>query len=261
MRWQQQQFVFASRLGGANVSPMTTMLSQSPIKMQPTGCGYSLPTTKLYLLSTALAFAALIALSVDFPLSQWLAKANHGGGGDLRRVINLFEAFAHGGGVLVILLAVAALDPASRKSIARLAACAFGAGGVNTVLKLLVGRTRPSEFWSATWPDSVSQSFLGLAPTLHSGGRDLFDRSMQSFPSGHSAVAAGLAVGLASIYPQGRGFFVFLAAMAMLQRVVTGAHFPSDVLAGASVGVFFATVCLDPRCLGRWFQRLEQRTA
>ena len=39
-------------------------------------------------------------------------------------------------------------------------------------------------------------------------------RSAQSFPSAHTATAVGLALGLGSLYPQGRRYFAALAALA-----------------------------------------------
>lgn len=244
---------------------MQGMSTTFPQKTVPTPCDSSLAkqprSTRLYLLSSLLAVASLSAFVVDIQVSHYFSTVQESGLGDLRRIVMLFEAFAHGGGVAVILLAVASLDPQHRRAIPRLAACAFGAGLLNNLCKVLVGRTRPSEFWSTSWPDSVSQTFVGLMPAKHAGWSELFERSVQSFPSGHSAVAAGLAVGLASLYPQGRWFFAFLAAMAMLQRVASGAHFPSDVLAGAAVGVLFAGVCQDRRLLGYWFNRWEKRGA
>nr|WP_261994924.1 phosphatase PAP2 family protein [Streptomyces sp. me109] len=57
-----------------------------------------------------------------------------------------------------------------------------------------------------------------------------------SFPSGHSASAAAFATGVAL---ESRGWGVAVAPLATavaLSRVYTGAHFPSDVLAGAALG-------------------------
>lgn len=57
-----------------------------------------------------------------------------------------------------------------------------------------------------------------------------------SFPSGHATTAFAAAVVLAMWYPRGAGVFVGLAVLAGLSRVMLGAHFPSDVLAGALLG-------------------------
>jgi membrane-associated phospholipid phosphatase len=65
-----------------------------------------------------------------------------------------------------------------------------------------------------------------------------------SFPSGHAAVAAGLATALAWKYPHGLPVFACLAAAAAAQRLFSSAHYPSDVLFGAACGVAAAAVCL-----------------
>jgi undecaprenyl-diphosphatase len=101
-------------------------------------------------------------------------------------------------------------------------------------LKAAVGRIRP---WIA----------LGLpAPfgSPHDG----------SFPSGHAAgsfcVAAFLALALPVAWPGSRGrarlVTVVAAALAVLiatSRVYLGAHFPSDVLAGALLGALVGALC------------------
>jgi membrane-associated phospholipid phosphatase len=49
-----------------------------------------------------------------------------------------------------------------------------------------------------------------------------------------------LAATLANHYPRGRWWFATLAALAMLQRIDVGAHFPSDTLLGAALGTAIA---------------------
>jgi membrane-associated phospholipid phosphatase len=61
-----------------------------------------------------------------------------------------------------------------------------------------------------------------------------------SFPSGHATTAFAAAVILAFLYPRGACVFVGLAVLVGLSRVALGAHFPSDVLAGATLGSGFA---------------------
>lgn len=63
-----------------------------------------------------------------------------------------------------------------------------------------------------------------------------------SFPSGHATTAFATAVVLAAWYPRQAVVFVGLAVLVGLSRILLGAHFPSDVLAGALLGSGVALV-------------------
>src|SRR5258706_7550325 len=57
-----------------------------------------------------------------------------------------------------------------------------------------------------------------------------------SFPSGHAASAAAFATGVALEQPALAAPVIVLAAAVGASRVVTGVHYPSDVLAGFAIG-------------------------
>ena len=83
-----------------------------------------------------------------------------------------------------------------------------------------------------------------------------------SFPSNHSVIAAGLAVGLALVAPRFALLTLPLAAVAGALRVVAGVHYPHDVLAGIVLGgtVTAATVIiLTPLAthLVRWLSTIR----
>jgi membrane-associated phospholipid phosphatase len=59
-----------------------------------------------------------------------------------------------------------------------------------------------------------------------------------SFPSGHAASAAAFTIGAAREVPGLAAPLGVLAAGVAFSRVWTGAHYPSDVLAGAALGGF-----------------------
>lgn len=223
-------------------APPARLVSATPVEIVP-------PTERrsaaLFRLAAMLALLATLALWIDLPVSAWFHAIDQHGPGDLRKGLDLFEAFAHGLGVAVILITVAVLDRRRRREVWRLGCCAYGAGVVNLLVKCSLARVRPQVFWASEMPERIGETFLG--PTFWLSSEQLVGRSIQSFPSGHSAVAAGLACGLAWLYPQGKYLFAALAALAMLQRVECGAHFPSDTLAGATVGTLVAAVCLSIR--------------
>ncbi|MEV7415289.1 phosphatase PAP2 family protein [Streptomyces sp. NPDC089919] len=111
-------------------------------------------------------------------------------------------------------------SPGARRGAVRAAASlALASATVNTVGKWAVRRPRP----------------------LLEGVPDVRRLSRQpvttSFPSGHSASAAAFATGLTLAAPEWGAVAVPLAGAVALSRVHTGVHYPSDVLAGAALGV------------------------
>ena len=67
-----------------------------------------------------------------------------------------------------------------------------------------------------------------------------------SFPSGHATTAAALAVALGLQAPALRLPAVAGVAVVMVSRVYLGAHFPSDVLAGATLGAIAGILTAGP---------------
>lgn len=216
-----------------------------------------------YVWAVALFIAAGVALLVDLPVARLALPAEEAKQatgfaipGELRKLLSLSEIFGHGLGVALVILCWFVLDNGRRWSLPRVLACTYGSGLAADFCKLLVGRTRPNGFDLSL---GVTESFVGILPALKGNAAGLFDRAVQSFPSGHSATAAGLAVILSSFYPRARWLFVFLAALALLQRVEARDHFLSDTLAGAGLGCLVAGICLDRRFFGRFFEALEDR--
>jgi membrane-associated phospholipid phosphatase len=194
-----------------------------------------------------LAAGALAALAVDLPIAQWLAEDPSPLPKILLRVVDWSEAFAFAVGVGLFALAVYLLDPARRVTLPRLLTMSWGAGLTADVAKLSIQRLRPREF------DYAGGVFNTFGPLLNLGN----GHGHQGFPSAHAASAVGLAVALSRLYPQGRALFVGLATLACLQRMVSGAHFLSDVLAGGAIGYLFARWCVEQGWLGRRFDGWE----
>lgn len=92
-------------------------------------------------------------------------------------------------------------------------------GIVVQILKHLIGRARPRL--------TLDPVFIG--PSWESG--------YDSFPSGHTAVAFCLACILSQHFPKYRFIFYFFAIVVGFERFEDVAHFPSDVMAGAVVGI------------------------
>jgi membrane-associated phospholipid phosphatase len=198
-------------------------------------------------LPVLLLAAGLLALAIDVPLAQWCLK--EGVSGDLRKLLQLSEVFGHGLGIVAILITVLVLDRRHRWAVPRLAMASLGAGLAANLGKLLIARVRPHHF---DFTKQISASFIGWLPLASGPSYE------QACPSAHTAAAAGLAVGLTWLYPQGRRWFTCLAVLVALQRIEAGAHFLSDTLWGAALGTAIARVAVAMPSLGLLGNRLER---
>lgn len=191
-----------------------------------------------------LGCATLCMNTLDAPLT---AAARHADlPGELERLIYLSEVFAHGTGVIMILLVIATLQLDRWRKLIPVAAAAFVPGVAADVVKLLVQRARPQTL--DTLPTNAWDSFAGL---LGQNWNELalHNHHWQSFPSAHTATAFGFAFGLAWFYGRGLPIFMVLATLAAVQRLICGAHWPSDLIFGATLAC-----TLSPPVL-RWFER------
>jgi membrane-associated phospholipid phosphatase len=104
-------------------------------------------------------------------------------------------------------------------------------GLVVAIVKRLIGRVRPSD--------------LGPFHYVPFAWRPDY----ASFPSGHSTAAFAAAVAVGAVWPRAQAAMWIYAVLIAVSRVVIAAHYPSDVLAGAVVGVSSALL------VRRWFAR------
>ena len=95
-------------------------------------------------------------------------------------------------------------------------------GIVVDILKFILGRYRPAMLFRENLYGFVFFRTDALAT---------------SFPSGHAAVITALALSLDAIWPRFRIPYILLALMVSASRVLTSAHFLSDVAAGAYLAV------------------------
>lgn len=111
---------------------------------------------------------------------------------------------------------------------ALLAAAPTAAGIVGEVMKILVRRMRPPDVGHAyafrTWSDHPFSS-RGLG-----------------FPSSHAVVAFGAAAILSRMFPRTRWVFYAAAAGCAVSRLLAHAHYLSDVVAAALIGIAVAVM-------------------
>jgi membrane-associated phospholipid phosphatase len=131
--------------------------------------------------------------------------------------------------------------------------CAFGAGLLANLVKFTAARSRP---YASDFNENVAATFGPWFPAFNA---DDWDHALQSLPSGHTATAIGLAVGLTWLYPVGRRFFVGMVVLAAAQRIGSGAHWLSDTLFAGGVSLPFALRCVDGTRLSQWFDSRERQ--
>ena len=209
-------------------------------------------TFHLLLAAGTLACLGLLALTIDLPVAAW-CKGGHLPR-ELMRIMNFSEIFAHGTGATILLITALVLDPSlamptlawpqfqprgAQQEFARMIAEVTTGGLLADGVKLIVDRVRPRAADLALH-SSALDTFAEAAVAAVTGSR----ADINSFPSGHAAVAAALAAALSWHYPRGSVLFWLFALSASLQRVATSAHFPSDICCGAAVGLLGAAIFL-----------------
>ena len=104
------------------------------------------------------------------------------------------------------------------------------AGAWYSVGKWVVGRVRPVAGGIDPWSFDLFRG--GLAGILRGDNA--------AFPSGHATLAFATATALAVLVPRARWVFFAVAAMLAFERAAEGAHYLSDSVAGAGLGVLSA---------------------
>jgi membrane-associated phospholipid phosphatase len=92
-------------------------------------------------------------------------------------------------------------------------------------LKWLFGRYRPSELFGKH---------------LYGFSFFTYEYLQHSFPSGHTLRIFSAMTALSLVWPRARIFWLAVAVLVGISRVVVTKHFPSDVVAGAFIGIFCA---------------------
>jgi hypothetical protein len=210
------------------------------------------------------AIGVLILLPLDGVIrsgSGWLGARL---GGDLRRELEVIQQYGAITSLLLIAYLVWMLDAARRARLADFAAAIVGTGVVVLVIKALVGRVRPRDQMLADYSHWSFLGPFGAVPgkpgegVIHSW--ELWDRgvsNIQSMPSSHMAYAVATSVFLIAMYPRLRALLIVLPVIVGLCRIVFGAHWASDVVAGAAVGAIVSQAVVRSAMGQRMARRLS----
>jgi membrane-associated phospholipid phosphatase len=225
-------------------APMKAAIGTLPSKQMVAGVRRREDVIWLAALLVGLAFCFL----VDEPVYQWVHEHYNINTRPVpvhlkltTRILRSMEDWGENIYILAVAVAMWRLDRRRRSRILCLViASGMIALGVEGI-KRATGRERP-EVGSGRW------AFHGPARWLQGG-------DVQSFPSGHTAAAAGYSGALAAFYPPIRPVAIALAVGCGGNRIWKERHFLSDCWMGGLLGFWFATTL--PR--RRWIQPLLER--
>lgn len=113
-------------------------------------------------------------------------------------------------------------------------------GLIHHAVKIVLGRYRPRYLFSEEW--------YGLSPLN-------FNIAHNSFPSGHTQTIFAISMGLTILFPRFGIIFLLAAILVGFSRIILIAHYPSDVIFGAYLGLSTALLLkryyLDKRSIDR----------
>ncbi len=176
----------------------------------------------------AVLLGSLVAVSyylVDRPAITWAQGLDP-------KIIKLFKKITVFGSSGPYLISLAVLYPVLRfykrwGTAAKQALFVFAAIAVSgltvDLIKPIVARWRPKAF--LTDPSHYGFAFFKVG------------YEHNSFPSGHATTAWAVACALMLLFPRLRVLWIGAATVVAASRVIVGAHYPGDVLAGAWFGV------------------------
>jgi membrane-associated phospholipid phosphatase len=180
---------------------------------------------------------SIAALTYKYPLPRFAS-----------RILEINAYFVSNGfGVLIVLAGLLLLRRTYLRQATYLGTASLGAGILADIVKICVFRSRPNVVSLPT--ATFASTFHGFLPLFSAGSHG------QSFPSGHAAVAAGLATSLSVTFPKWRWLVIPLGIAAAVSRVAVHVHFPTDVLVGVTIGVCW-TITSYPKRIVSLFESL-----
>ncbi|CAN5436962.1 hypothetical protein BH09PLA1_BH09PLA1_03800 [soil metagenome] len=172
---------------------------------------------------------AIIAVALATPCDSAIAQFMHENGVEtfLRSHKPLREALKAPGWFpfTLAVAAVVALTHHARLRAALFLILATATAGTNELIKWMVGRTRPYKI------DELGQRLAPFEFHPFRVAKNL------CFPSGHATLAFATAAALGMLWPRLRWLWYSLAGVVAIERFAENAHWLSDTVAGAALGI------------------------
>ncbi|MCX7047381.1 MAG: phosphatase PAP2 family protein [Candidatus Sumerlaeota bacterium] len=193
-------------------------------------------------------------------IDAWRHAANNANARRITVFLNAIELYAMGYITAAIAIAMLFLDRRRAARALALALIVTAVGLANNVVKQACGRARPKtlkDLSKRSMGSPIGNDADALSSrTIYFGGPakgcGMRQSKYQSFPSGHSAAAAGQSAVLCALYPQGTAVFLLLTGLVGVERIYHEDHFPSDVWAGFLLGWLLARAMLVWRAFQRF---------
>jgi membrane-associated phospholipid phosphatase len=141
-------------------------------------------------------------------------------------------------GLLLIAIGLTARKARLRRAGAAMVLTILLAGGITTVMKVLIDRPGPA----VEEPARPGESWL--------------DSRFGRFPSTHSAALFGAASTLAAFVPGAGVLGYTVAVLVCHERIYRGTHFPSDIFAGIWIGLVVARFVVAQLARRGWMDDL-----
>ena len=196
-------------------------------------------------------FVGLLALTIDRPLAHFIYDHVNARAHKALNSITHYAKAGHWLAAAILAIIVAAVmrhfhmfaeevAQLINYSLAFIASLMLGSAILH-VIKLVLGRRRPR--------DDMEMGLYGFQPLA-------FNSDYNSFPSGHALTISCVAVIFTCVWPMWWPLWFGIAGFLAVTRALLTAHFLSDVLIGAGIGLIAAREVLIlgfPAFAPNWF--------
>jgi membrane-associated phospholipid phosphatase len=183
--------------------------------------------------------AVLVAVLLDRACAQWVHGSGLAGFMKSHRALTTILKLPGEYGFTLVAIAAVSLWHPLRWRAGVFVFLATLLTGVNGLTKWMMGRWRPY-----TYPLHTEQALPFSLTFFRGGWRGILDGRDLSFPSGHACLAFATAAAVAMLWPRARWrwFGYVIAAIVAAERVAENAHWCSDAVVAAALGVGVASV-------------------